>query len=157
VERQYADLDRDYDVMHKNYQDLLARREAARLSQAVGDQQSTMVFRIVEAPQKPQFAVAPNRVLLNSAVLFFGIMAGAACAFLLSMNAGQFMVSDQLVAAFNVPVIGVVTRVRRKPDVQQMRRSIVAMGASVGALVLCYVLIVVVFQMNALSKLGNFI
>src|SRR6185503_8118044 len=99
----FADLDRDYDLIHKNYQDLLARRESARLSQAVNEQKPQLNVRIVEPPQKAPYPVAPNRPLLNSIVLLIGLVAGMAAAVGLSINAGRFIAKEQLAAAFDYP------------------------------------------------------
>jgi hypothetical protein len=143
--------------MHKNYLDLVSRREVARLSQAMGDQQSTVAFRIVEPPLKPANPAAPNRPILNAIVLLFGVSIGASAAFLLTLNAERFIVSDQLLSAFNVPIIGVVSRIRRAADIVQLRKSVVAVGASFGVLALCFVLIQVFIEMNLLPKLSNLI
>jgi uncharacterized protein involved in exopolysaccharide biosynthesis len=157
VEREYTDLDRDYEVMHKNYLDLVSRREVARLSQAMGDQQSTVAFRIIEPPQRPAYPSAPNRLVLNALVLLFGISLGLSAAFLLTLNAERFVVSDQLLTAFNVPIIGVVSRIRRAADVAELRKSVVAIGASFGVLALCFALIQIFIEINLLPKLSNLI
>jgi polysaccharide chain length determinant protein (PEP-CTERM system associated) len=155
VEREYADLDRDYDVQHKQYEELLQRRESARLSQAVGDQQSSLVFRIVEPPQQPEHPVAPNRILFNSMVLVAGLSAGLALAFLLGQSAEKFIVSDQLRNAFDVPVIGTVTNVRHAADAERFRKTIFAVTAAVGLLLICYVIILLTFQSSVTPSVGG--
>ncbi len=155
VERQYADIDRDYEVLHKQYEELLQRRESARLSQAVGDQQSSMVFRIVEPPQAPEHPVAPNRILFNSLVLLIGLAGGAAVAFLMGLNAERFVVADQLRASFDVPIIGVISNVRHAADAERMRRAIVGMSAAVGLLLIGYVTILLVFQSSVAATTGT--
>jgi len=138
VMTKFADLDRDYDLLHKNYQDLLARREAARLTQSVNDQQSSVNIRIVEPPQKAPFPVAPNRPLFNSLVLLAGIAAGLAAAVLLSINAGRFVAKEQLASAFDYPVIGVVARLSRVEDRINARRALASLSASLVLLLVCY-------------------
>jgi uncharacterized protein involved in exopolysaccharide biosynthesis len=138
VETKYADLDRDYDIIHKNYQDLLARREAARLSQAVDDRQETIAFRVIEAPMKAVFPVAPNRPVLDTVVLLIGLSAGVIVAIGMSLLAGRFVSSDQLAAAFDYPVIGVISRVTTLADTIRAARSALMVGVSFGVLVLCY-------------------
>jgi polysaccharide chain length determinant protein (PEP-CTERM system associated) len=157
VERQYADIDRDYEVLHKQYEELLQRRESARLSQAVGDQQSSMVFRIVEPPQQPQHPVAPNRIIFNSLVLLIGLGGGVAVAFLLGLNAERFVVSDQLRSAFDVPIIGVITNVRHAADAEQLRRAVIAVSGAVGLLLIGYVTILLVFQTSVAPATGGLI
>jgi polysaccharide chain length determinant protein (PEP-CTERM system associated) len=154
VERQYADLDRDYEVLHKQYEELLQRRESARLSQAVGDQQSSMVFRIVDPPQQPEHPVAPNRILFNSLVLVLGLAGGVAAAFLMGLNAERFVVSDQLKAAFDVPIIGIISNVRHAADAERMRKAVMAISAAVGLLLIGYVTILLVFQSSVAPAAG---
>lgn len=154
VERQYADIDRDYEVLHKQYEELLQRRESARLSQAVGDQQSSMVFRIVEPPQQPEHPIAPNRILFNSGVLLLGLGGGLAFAFLLGMNAERFVVSDQLRAAFDVPIIGIISNVRHAADAERMRKAVVAVSGAVALLLIGYVTILLVFQSSVAPVTG---
>jgi polysaccharide chain length determinant protein (PEP-CTERM system associated) len=154
VERQYADIDRDYEVLHKQYEELLQRRESARLSQAVGDQQSSMVFRIVEPPQQPEHPVAPNRPLFNSLVLILGLAGGVAVAFLLGINAERFIVSDQLRAAFDVPVIGVISNVRHAADAERFRKAVVAVSGAVALLLIGYIAILLMFQTSVAPVTG---
>ncbi len=146
VGTKFADLDRDYDVVHKTYQDLLARRESARISQSVNDEQSAITVRVVEPPKKAPFPAAPNRPLINSGILLAGLAAGLAVAFGLSVNAGRFFAKDQLVSEFDYPVIGVVTRLSMADDVIQARRAQSLVATSIVFLLLGYVSVLVTFD-----------
>ena len=146
VTTKFADLDRDYDVVHKTYQELLSRRESARISQSVNDEQSAITVRVVEPPKKAPFPAAPNRPLINSEILLAGLAAGMAAALGLSLNAGRFFATDQLVSEFDYPVIGVVTRLSLADDAIQARRALSLMAASMVFLLFSYVSILVVFD-----------
>jgi hypothetical protein len=146
VQTKFADLDRDYDLLHKNYQDLLARRESARMTQSVNDQQSTITVRIVEPPQKAPFPVAPNRPLLNSLMLLIGLAAGIAAAAGLGINAGRFLAKEQLAAAFDYPIIGVVAKLSRLDDKLKATRSVLAVAGTVTLLLVCYFGVLVVLD-----------
>jgi len=143
VETKFASLDRDYDLLHKTYQDLLARRESARLSQSANDQQSAITVRVVEPPKKAPFPVAPNRPLLNSGVLLAGLLAGFATAVALSINAGRFIVKEQLAAEFDYPVIGVVGNIARFGDSLRLSRTLFAMTTSIALLFGCYMIVLI--------------
>ena len=143
ISAQFANLDRDYDLVHKTYQELLARRESAKLSQSVNDEQSSINVRIVEPPKKAAFPVAPNRPLLNSVVTLIGLAAGLAAAIALSINAGRFFAKEQLAAEFDYPIIGVVGRLARADDALEARRAYTALAACAG-LLLCGYLVVLV-------------
>lgn len=143
ISAQFANLDRDYDLVHKTYQELLARREAAKLSQSVNDEQSSINVRIVEPPKKAPFPVAPNRPLLNSIVILAGLLAGLATAIALSINAGRFFAKEQLAAEFDYPIIGVVGRLARADDALNARRAYTALAACAGLLVCGYIVVLV--------------
>jgi polysaccharide chain length determinant protein (PEP-CTERM system associated) len=143
ISAQFANLDRDYDLVHKTYQELLARRESAKLSQSVNDEQSSINVRIVEPPKKAAVPVAPNRPLLNSAVILIGLLAGIATAIALSINAGRFFAKEQLAAEFDYPIIGVVGRLARADDALNTRRAYTALAACTGLLLCGYVVVLV--------------
>ena len=146
VGTKFADLDRDYDLVHKTYQDLLTRREAARISQSVNDEQSAINVRVIEPPKKAPFPAAPNRPLINSLILLVGLLSGLAAALGLSINAGRFFVKDQLVSEFDYPVIGVVTRLSRADDALQTRKAYSLMATGLAVLLCSYVGILVIFD-----------
>ena len=143
ISAQFANLDRDYDLVHKTYQELLTRRESAKLSQSVNDEQSSITVRIVEPPKKAAFPSAPNRPLLNSIVILVGLAAGLGTAIALSINAGRFFAREQLAAEFDYPIIGVVGRLARADDALEARRAYTALAACTG-LLLCGYLVVLV-------------
>ena len=72
------DLDRDYGVLKKNYQELVSRREAAQIADNADTKTEKIQFRIVDPPQLPLYPVEPNRPMLVSVVLLFGMGAGLA-------------------------------------------------------------------------------
>jgi hypothetical protein len=114
-----------------------------------------MVFRIVEPPQQPEHPTAPNRLLFNSIVLAIGLMGGVAAAFLLGLNADRFVVSDQLRSAFDVPIIGVISNVRHAGDMERTRKSVIAVGATLGLLLISYIAVLMVFQTAVAPSMGG--
>ena len=143
IAAQFSNLDRDYDLVHKTYQDLLARRESAKLSQSVNDEQSSITVRIVEPPKKAPFPVSPNRPVMNSLVILLGLAAGIAAAIGLSINAGRFFAKEQLAAEFDYPIIGVVGRLARADDSLDARRAYTALAACAGLLLCGYFVVLV--------------
>jgi polysaccharide chain length determinant protein (PEP-CTERM system associated) len=146
VNTKFADLDRDYDLVHKTYQELLARRESARISQSVNDEQSAINVRVVEPPKKAPFPASPNRALINSVILLGGALSGLAVAFGLSVNAGRFFAKDQLVSEFDYPVIGVVTRLSLADDAIQAWRAYSLMATSLSVLLVGYGTVLIMFD-----------
>jgi polysaccharide chain length determinant protein (PEP-CTERM system associated) len=155
IQTKYGELDRDYGTIDRTYQELLGRREAARVSQAVDDQSQSLAFRIIEAPQRSTNPSAPDRALLNSLVLLAGLGGGTAAAIFLSIVSGRIIVSDNLAAEFGVPLIGVVTKLRQITNARSAGLSAAALSVSVAMLLACYVGVLTVFRTSVYSMLGT--
>ena len=109
VEEDLAQLNRDYDVNKKNYEELLARLESARLSQQADQQADNIKFKIIDPPRVPTVPSAPNRPLFMSVVLLGGIFAGIALAIFLSQVRMTFDTRRALSEATGLPVLGSVS------------------------------------------------
>jgi polysaccharide chain length determinant protein (PEP-CTERM system associated) len=106
---QAQDLDRDYAILKKNYQELVARREATQIAHAADTKTEKIQFRIVDPPQVPVLPAAPNRPMFVSVVLFFGIGAGLAVPLALTQVDRSFATIGQL-RNLGIPILGSVTR-----------------------------------------------
>jgi protein tyrosine kinase modulator len=155
VRRQYDNLDRDYQALKKNYEALVERREAANISQAAGDQQSSMVFRVVDPPTLPNRPAAPDRILFNLIVLLVGAGAGVGAAVALGQVSGRFLTMDQLSHAFALPVLGAVTIARTAADMVRARRAASFFAAGAGMLVVGYLIVLVFFHTYVQSTGGS--
>ncbi len=69
LENDYTQMNRDYDVLRKNYEELLGRRESMRIGKAADTDAEKIKTQIVDPPQAPRTPVAPKRVLLTLGVL----------------------------------------------------------------------------------------
>jgi polysaccharide chain length determinant protein (PEP-CTERM system associated) len=156
VETKYADLDRDYSTIEGDYQALLKSRESARMSQALDDTDQTITIRVVEPPEKPQTPATPNRPLLNFLVLAAGILGGAAAAFFLGFYSGHFVTGDQVVEAFDLPLIGVVAMGENTVEARRMRMASVSIGLSVLLLAICYVTVAMTIRTSLHLMIGGF-
>ena len=83
VHAQFLNLDRDYAVLRRNYDELLGRRESLQLGGAARNSSDRVRLEVVDPPTLPAQPVSPNRPLLAAGVLVVGLGAGAALAFLL--------------------------------------------------------------------------
>ena len=120
VEAQFINLNRDYDVVRKNYDELLARRESMRLSAAADTDAEKVKLQVVDPPQVPQIPVGPKRVLLLSGVLLAGLGGGLAAAVLLGQLDRSFhSVRDLrrlgLPVAGDISLLAGVARQPRRP------------------------------------------
>ena len=111
IEAELSQLNRDYDVLKSKYEELLSRRESAKIS---GDREATgqrSQFRIVDPPVTPGFPSGPNRPLLLSAVLVLGVGAGIAVALGLSLLNTAYVTVRQLRDDIGLPVLGAISAI----------------------------------------------
>ena len=108
AEAELVHLTRDYEIMVKQYERLIERRESARLGQRLGVEADSVEFRVVEPPLAPVSASGPPRLILLAVVLVFGCAAGVGVAVLRVLLTDAFMGSRQVAKAIGLPVIGVL-------------------------------------------------
>jgi polysaccharide chain length determinant protein (PEP-CTERM system associated) len=130
---QAEDLDRDYGVLQKNYQELVARREATQIANAADTKTEKIQFRIVDPPQVPAVPAAPNRPLLLSTVLVFGLGAGFVAPLLVMQLDRSFGTLGQL-RNLGLPIVGSVSRLSL--GAAQRRAAFQMVGVTASALVL---------------------
>ena len=109
----YTNLNRDYDVVRKNYDELLARRESMRIGAAADEEADKVKLRIVDPPQIPTVAVGPKRMLFTAGVLVAGLGGGLGLVFLLvQLDASFYSVGG--LRAIGLPVLGGVSLADRR-------------------------------------------
>ncbi len=133
VQARFQNLDRDYNVLQKNYEELLARRESAAIAQAANTQADKVKLTVVDPPLVPHTPVAPNRLLLLSVVLVLGLGGGAGVAFALGQLDRSFRSVDDL-RALGLPVLGALSLVGI-PTVRRRMASVLGFGMIVLLLV----------------------
>ncbi len=125
LQADYANVNRDYEVLRKNYDDLLARRESMRISSAAEADGDKVKVQVVDPPQVPQNPVAPKRVMLMSGVLAAGLAAGVGLALLLVQMDQSFHTVEDL-RDLGFPVVGGVSMIN---DAVSLMRRAVTIGA----------------------------
>lgn len=143
VQAQAQDLDRDYAVKKRNFDELLSRREQARLGEAADTTADKIQFRIIDPPQVPVVPSAPNQPLLLSGVLLAAIGAAVALPFLLFQFDRSYTTLTGL-RALGVPVLGSVSHLVFPDGQRRERIQLAAVCASIVGLLCVYGLLLAI-------------
>lgn len=138
VESQLAQLNRDYVINKENYEKLIGRREAAKLSGELSSTTDMMAFKIIDPPTVPLTPVGPNRPLLFSAALAAALGAGVAVALLASQIRPTFLSPAELRDATGLAVLGTVSMNWTEQQQVRRRRDRYGFGLCLGSLMLLY-------------------
>ena len=149
IEAEFAQLNRDYGIHQKNYQDLVARRESASLSGDLEGASGVVDFRLIDPPRASQKPVAPNRLLLLPIALLAALGAGLGLAFVLSQLRAVFFDARAVRNTVGLPILGVVTLVMSDVARKRESRSLQKFGLASSALLGMFVAAVVVLTVLA--------
>jgi len=134
VEAQLAQLNRDYAINKENYEKLVQRREAAKLSGDLSSATDMMSFRVIDPPIVPQTPVGPNRPRFYSLVFVAALLAGLGGAFLMSQVRPTFLSQHNLREVTGVPILGSIGMNWTEQQKASRRRRLYAFGLAVATL-----------------------
>jgi polysaccharide chain length determinant protein (PEP-CTERM system associated) len=135
IEAEAAQLNRDYAITKKNYEDLVARRQSAVMSGELDVASGVAEFRLIDPPRVAPKPVSPNRMLLLPGVLLAAIGAGVFFAFAAAQMRPTFASGEDLRKQTGLPLLGVVTLLRSEDDKHRERMSLFRFVAASGGLV----------------------
>jgi polysaccharide chain length determinant protein (PEP-CTERM system associated) len=147
LQAEYININRDYDVLRRNYEELLSRRESMRIAAAAETSEDKERLRIVDPPQMPRVPVAPRRALFVSTVLLLGLSGGVAVTFLLARLDGSFR-SLTALHSLGLPVLGGISLVVAAVP---LRRRLVTAGTLASAVLLLCVIFVFLLHQFAIT------
>lgn len=146
---EYQNMDRDYGVLRKSYEELLSRLQSANIAQAADTQADKVKLQVIDPPEVPHLPVAPNRLLLITGVLFAGIAAGAGVTLLFGQLDRSFSTVDDL-RMLGLPVLGGISVLGMAP-LRQRLMTVLRFGFAVAVLVGTYgVLMIIILRKTAL-------
>lgn len=138
VQTELAKMTRDYDIVKQTYDQLLARRDSAKIGNDLDTETQAVQYRIIDPPDAPPTPVAPNRPLMLSAVLVVALGVGIGFAFLLANLDDAVQTVGDLVQRFGLPVVGSVTMMWLPGQQRRMRRQMFLFGATSFVLFVAY-------------------
>jgi polysaccharide chain length determinant protein (PEP-CTERM system associated) len=134
IEAQLAQLNRDYDINKKKYEELVRQR----VDLNIGESGPTAIdFKVIDPANRPEKPSAPNRLLLMPLVALFALVAGAALMFLISQLKPSFIDARTLGEVLGLPVLGVVTMLATSERKRKRVRGVLAFGGGVAGFVMC--------------------
>jgi polysaccharide chain length determinant protein (PEP-CTERM system associated) len=138
LETQLAQLNRDYQINKENYEKLVSRRDAAKLSGALSSTTDMMTFRVIDPPTVPLTPTGPKRLLLASLVFVGALLAGIGMAFLMSQIRPTFLTQSSLREATGLPILGTVAMNWTDSQKIKRRKRLYAFGISFISLFVLY-------------------
>lgn len=133
---EYQNMDRDYTVLRKNYEELLSRLQSANIAQAADTQADKVKLQVIDPPEIPRLPVAPNRMLLVTGVLLGGLGTGLGMTILFGQLDRSFSTVDAL-RQLGLPVLGGISVLGLIP-LRQRLMTVFRFGAAVAVLVCIY-------------------
>lgn len=142
VEAQLTRLNRDYEINKSNYDQLVSRREAAKLSGELSNTTEMMTFRVIDPPTVPYTPAGPNRLRLFSMVFIGALVAGIGIAFLISQIRPTFLSQSDLRVATGLPILGTVSmnwtdreKIKRKKSLYAFSLSFILLFTLYGGVI----------------------
>ena len=150
VEADQSKLNRDYEAIQSQFNELVERRERLTLGEEVRET-SNVQFEIIEPPRVAPEPVAPDRPRLLFTVLAIALGAGVGLAVLMSQFNPVYDNRQSLFEETGLPVLGAVS-MAWKPAQLAKRRLAIA-GIAGGALMLVMAFGVVFLAQQQMTQL----
>jgi len=134
VAAELQNLNRDYDILLRNYRELLERRESLQIATSARQDSDRMRIEVVDPPVVPVVPTGPKRELFAAGVLVAGLGAGAVLVFLLiQLDRGFYTIHD--LRGLGLPVLGGISSAVPRPS---RIGSAIAFGGGFAALLLVF-------------------
>lgn len=138
LEEQLSQLNRDYSVQKANYDQLLARRESAKLTGDLDETAGVADFRIIDPPRVAPKPVAPNRKALMGIVIGLSLAAGIAASFLISQMLPTFSTLSSLRNSVQRMALGTISLQVTPSQAARQRKRHFAFAGALGGLAVVY-------------------
>lgn len=148
IEAEAAQLNRDYAIHKKNYEDLVQRREQASISGDLDVASGVADFRVIDPPRANPKPVAPNRLLLLAGSMAAALGIGFFTTFAASQLRPVFHDADDLRARVELPILGVVTRLVTDADRARQRVDLIRFSAGAGGLLAMFAIALTVLAVQ---------
>ncbi|MDZ7857478.1 XrtA system polysaccharide chain length determinant [Sphaerotilus sp.] len=139
AEAELVQLNRDYEIMRRNYDQLVQRREAASLGVKIDQTSSMADFRLIEPPRVLPTPVFPSRIQLALGVMLLAVASGIAVAYAQTLLNPVFSSERELREFTKRPVLGSLLKVEDPRDRDLERQDRLKLAGVMGLFVLANV------------------
>ena len=122
-EQELIDLTRDYDNLKQTYDSLLQRKLEAEQAAALERRQQGEQFRIIDQATPPEIPIKPNLMKILPMIIVAAFGGGFGIAFVLDFLSTKFFDPDDVVKAFNLPVLACIPALLTDEEKKQIRRK----------------------------------
>jgi polysaccharide chain length determinant protein (PEP-CTERM system associated) len=129
VEAELAQLNRDYDVLRKNYEQLVARRESAAIGVSLDQSQQLTDFRIVEPPRVSPKPAFPARSFLAALMLIVPAVLSIALVAVMEHLTPKYNLTKDLMNEVGRPVLGTVGMFKSAAEQALQRRQLIVFAS----------------------------
>jgi polysaccharide chain length determinant protein (PEP-CTERM system associated) len=105
VQGQFADLNRDYQSMEKNYQTLLEKQQNSSMATELERHDEGEQFRILDPASLPTAPASPNLLMINAGGFAVALMIGLGLAVVMDLRDGTIHNPDELPKYLDLPLI----------------------------------------------------
>jgi hypothetical protein len=154
IEAEAAQLNRDYAIHKKNYEDLVMRRESAAMSGELEGASGVADFRLIDPPRVSPTPVSPNRFLLLPLAFIAAIGAGLFVAFAGSQLRPVFHGAAELRSKVGIPLLGVVSNVGSAVEARLEKANLIRFAAGSGGLLGLFIVVFVALSIMAARRVG---
>ena len=120
IDTEWTQLNRDYEIQKRQYENLVSRRETANMTGKLEDA-GVAEFRIIDPPRVTPNPVAPNRFLLLWGLIAGSLAAGLATSFAVSQIRPTFHDGRVLREIAGRPLLGMISMIA-SPEIRSKRR-----------------------------------
>lgn len=148
AEAELAQMTRDYDIIRKNYDQMVARRESASLGVKLDESSQLAEFRVVEPPRVSPSPVFPGRLHLSLLAVIASLALGVAATVLADQVWPTFDDAAALRLLSGRPVVGTVSMLVTPQGQQAQRVGALRFGVALALLMALQAMWLVWIAMN---------
>ena len=154
IEAEAAQLNRDYAIIKKNYEDLVSRRQSAVMSGDLDMASGVVDFRLIDPPRVSPRPVWPNRLLLLAIAMAAAVGAGVFTAFASSQLRPVYNDAQELRNVTGLPLLGVVSMILTDVERKGERNNKVRFYFGAGGLFASFLVVMVTMSILTAKQVG---